>query len=218
MSKQRTAIVKHVESRIQSKVQTKIQAKIVTIRGLRVVVDSDLAELYGVETRKLNQQVKRNARRFPGDFVIRLSAEEAKNLRSQNVISSYGGRRYLPYGFTEHGAIMAASVLNSRRAEDMSIFVVRAFVLMRDAVAANQQIISKLAAIEQRLNEHDSDIGELVEAIRELMKPLPATNRRIGFAVPAAMRKERMADGGAPAWRQRFGISLAKGESPGKRG
>lgn len=214
MSKQSMAIVKRVEARVQSKVQSKI----VTIRGLRVVLDSDLAELYGVETRKLNQQVKRNARRFPGDFVIRLSAEEAKNLRSQNVISSYGGRRYLPYAFTEHGAIMAASVLNSTRAEDMSIFVVRAFVRMRDALAANQQIMSKLAAIEQRLNGHDGDIGELVEAIRELMKPLPATNRRIGFAVPAAMRKARMADGVAPASRLALAPPSAKGESARKQG
>jgi len=218
MSKQRTAMVKHVEARIQSKVQARIQAKIVTIRGLRVVLDSDLAELYGVETKKLNQQVKRNARRFPADFVIQLSADEAGNLRSQIVTSKRGGRRYLPYAFTEDGAIMAASVLNSRRAEDMSIFVVRAFVLMRAAVAANQQIISKLAAIEQRLNGHDGDIGELFEAIRELMKPLPATKRRIGFAVPAAVPKARMAEGGAPAWRPRFGISLAKGEAARKRG
>lgn len=212
MSKQSTAIVKRVESRIQSK----IQAKIVTIRGLRVVLDSDLAELYGVETKKLNQQVKRNARRFPADFIIQLSADEVENLRSQNVTSKHGGRRYLPYAFTEHGAIMAASVLNSKRAEDMSIFVVRAFVRMRDALAANQQIIFKLAAIEQRLNGHDSDIEELVEAIRELMKPLPATNRRIGFAVPAAGQKGRMADGGARALRLTLAPPSAKGESPSK--
>jgi len=99
------------------------------------------AELYGVSTKRLKQQVKRNARRFPNDFVMQLSAEEAANLRSQFVTSSssHGGQRYRPYAFTEHGAIMAASVLNSERADDMSIFVVRAFVRMREALAANQQ-------------------------------------------------------------------------------
>jgi len=140
----------------------------------------------------LNEQVKRNARRFPDDFVIRLSAEEAANLRSQNVTSSssHGGRRYLPNAFTEHGAIMAASVLNSERADDMSIFVVRAFVRMREALAANQQIMSKLTELEHRVESHDGNIQELIEAIRELMEPPPATNRRIGFSFSAGSAQD----------------------------
>jgi phage regulator Rha-like protein len=164
----------------------RVESKILLIRGLRVILDADLAELYGVEVRSLNQQVKRNADRFPGDFVIQLSPEEYGALRSQNATSnsSRGGRRYLPYAFTEHGAIMAASVLNSERAVEMSIFVVRAFVRMREALAANRKIMSKLAELEHRVESHDSNIQELIEAIRELMEPLPATGRRIGFALP----------------------------------
>jgi phage regulator Rha-like protein len=175
MSKQITVLAKRVES------------KIFQIRGHRIILDSDLAELYGVDVKKLNQQVKRNARRFPVDFVMRLSVEEAANLRSQIVTSSsrHGGRRYLPYAFTEHGAIMAASVLNSKRAVEMSIFVVRAFVRMREALTANRQLLSKLEELERRVESHDTNIQELIEAIRELMQPLPATGRRIGFTLPA---------------------------------
>jgi hypothetical protein len=179
MSKQVTVLTKRVES------------KIVLIRGLRVILDTDLAELYGVEVKRLNEQVKRNLRRFPDDFVMRLSAEEAANLRSQNVISSssHGGRRFLPNAFTEHGAIMAASVLNSERAVEMSIFVVRAFVRMREALASNQEILSKLAELEHRVESHDTNIQELIEAIRELMEPPPATGRQIGFALPTDSAK-----------------------------
>ena len=180
MSKPSTVLAKRVESQIQ------------LIRGLRVILDTDLAELYGVEVKKLNQQVKRNARRFPDDFVMRLSAEETANLRSQIVTSSssHGGRRYLPNAFTEHGAIMAASVLNSERAVEMSIFVVRAFVRMREALASNQQIMSKLAELEHQVEGHDTSIQELIEAIRELMEPPPATGRRIGFALTASSDKD----------------------------
>ncbi len=180
MGKQITVLAKRVDSKIH------------LIRGQRVILDADLAELYGVSTKQLNQQVKRNARRFPDDFVVQLSAEEAANLRSQIVTSSssHGGRRYLPNAFTEHGAIMAASVLNSERADDMSIFVVRAFVRMREALAANQQIMSKLAELEQRVESHDGNIQKLIEAIRELMEPPPATNRRIGFSLSAGSAKD----------------------------
>ena len=159
--------------------------------GLRIILDTDLAELYGVEVKQLNQQVKRNARRFPDDFVMQLSAEEAANLRSQIVTSSYshGGRRYPPNAFTEHGAIMAASVLNSERAVQMSIFVVRAFVRMREALASNQQILSKLAELEHRVESHDANIQEIIEAIRELMEPPPASGRRIGFTLPVESAK-----------------------------
>lgn len=156
-----------------------------------MILDRDLAELYGVEVKRLNQQVSRNATRFPDDFVMRLNADEVANLRSQNVISSpgRGGSRYLPYAFTEHGAIMAASVLNSKRAVEMSIFVVRAFVRMREALTANRQLLSKLAELERRVEGHDANIQELIEAIRELMLPLPATGRPIGFSLPAESGK-----------------------------
>jgi len=169
----------------------RVESRIFLIRGHRVILDSDLAELYDVEVRALNQQVKRNAPRFPADFVFQLTAAEAENLRSQNVISSssHGGRRTLPYAFTEHGAIMAASVLNSERAVEMSIFVVRAFVHMREVLAANRQLMSKLKELERRIEGHDANIQELVEAIQELMEPAPPSGRRIGFAVAAESDK-----------------------------
>ena len=165
----------------------KVDSKIQILRGKKVILDSDLAELYGVPVKQLNQQIKRNSDRFPADFFFQLSPAEYRGLRSQIVTSnsSRGGRRYLPKAFTEHGAIMAATVLNSKRAIEMSVFVVRAFVRMREALVHNQQIVTKLSEIERRLESHDTDIQELVEAIRELMAPEPAKNRRIGFEVPA---------------------------------
>lgn len=165
----------------------RVSSKILVLRNQKVILDADLAELYGVPVRQLNQQVKRNASRFPLDFRFALTAAEYRNLRSQNVISSsaHGGRRYRPNAFTEHGAIMAASVLNSKRAIDMSIFVVRAFVEMRQTMATNQHIVSKLGELEARLDSHDGELQELVEAIRELVAPLPAKNRRIGFEAPS---------------------------------
>lgn len=171
----------------------KVGAKILVLRNQKVILDADLAELYGVPVRQLNQQVKRNAHRFPADFRFRLTAAEYQNLRSQNVISSstHGGRRYLPHAFTEHGAIMAATVLNSKRAIEMSIFVVRAFVQMRQALAFNQQVVSKLSELEARLDSHDAQIHDLVEAIRELIAPLPASNRRIGFEIPSSSAKDQ---------------------------
>ncbi|HKF04844.1 MAG TPA: ORF6N domain-containing protein [Candidatus Sulfotelmatobacter sp.] len=171
----------------------KVATKILILRNQKVILDSDLAELYGVPVRQLNQQVKRNRDRFPSDFRFAITAAEYQNLRSQNVISSsaHGGRRYLPHAFTEHGAIMAASVLNSKRAIEMSIFVVRAFVQMRQILAANQHIASKLTELESRLDGHDEQIEELIEAIRELVSPLPANNRRIGFEAPSEPAKRQ---------------------------
>jgi translation elongation factor EF-Tu-like GTPase len=165
----------------------KVNAKIVFLRGQRVILDADLADLYEVEVRHLNQQVKRNAKRFPLAFRFQLSAQELKVLRSQNVISSksHGGRRYRPYAFTEHGAIMAATVLNSERAIEMSVFVVLAFVSMRRAIGTNRQVLAKLAEVERRLENHDADIQDLMEAIRELINPPDQPRRRIGFEAPS---------------------------------
>jgi phage regulator Rha-like protein len=181
MNKQATALAKRAESRI------------LVLRGHKVLLDSDLAELYGVEVRHLNQQVKRNAKRFPVEFRFQITKQEFEILRSQNVISNdvHGGRRYLPYAFTEHGAIMAATVLNSERAIEMSVFVVRAFVRMRETLATNRRIVAKLAELEHRLEGHDTDIQELVETIRQLMVPPPAGGRRIGFELPSSPAKGR---------------------------
>ena len=145
MRKTPVAITKHVN------------ATILLLRGQKVILDADLAELYWVKIKRLNEQVKRNSTRFPADFVFRMKAVEEEVLRSQNATSKKGrgGRRYLPYVFTEHGAIMAATVLNSKRAVQMSIFVVRAFVQMRETLAANHEIRVKLAELERQLGNHD---------------------------------------------------------------
>lgn len=174
----------------------RVESKILVMRGRKVILDSDLAELYGVEVKRLNQQVKRNAERFPQDFVFRVTANglrlqiatsnaKAKS-KGKPQTSTRGGRRYRPYAFTEHGAIMAATVLNSKRAVEMSIFVVRAFVRMREALATNQRIVAKLKELETRVGNHDADIQEIVDAIREMMKPPAAPGRKIGFRLPAA--------------------------------
>ena len=181
MRKTRVAITKHVN------------AKILLLRGQKVILDADLAELYGVNIKRLNEQVKRNSTRFPADFVFRMKAVEEEVLRSQNATSKKGrgGRRYLPYVFTEHGAIMAATVLNSKRAVQMSIFVVRAFVQMRETLAANDEIRVKLGELERRLENHDVRIQDIVQAIRQLMTPPTANRRRIGFEPPTSGVKAR---------------------------
>jgi ORF6N domain len=174
-------------AKIAMVVASRVDSKIFVLRGQRVILDRDLAELYGVQVRQLNQQAKRNAKRFPPAFRFQLSPHELKILRSQNVISSegHGGARYLPYAFTEHGAIMAATVLNSERAIEMSVFVVLAFVRMRRAIAGNRNVLTKLAELERRLEGHDTDIQDLMNAIRELMSPPEPTRTRIGFEVPS---------------------------------
>ncbi len=171
----------------------RVSSKILVLRNQKVILDTDLAQLYGVPVKHLNQQVKRNSHRFPSDFLFTLSKAESESLRSQIVTSNSnrGGRRYLPYAFTEHGSIMAATVLNSKRAIEMSIFVVRAFVGMRQALAVNQHVVSKLSELEARLDEHDAEIQDLIEAIRELMAPLPANKRRIGFEASLTPAKGR---------------------------
>lgn len=171
----------------------RVSAKILVLRNQKIILDTDLAELYGVPVKRLNEQLKRNLKRFPPDFLFTLTRAEYQNLKSQNATSSsaHGGRRYLPHAFTEHGAIMAATVLNSKRAIEMSIFVVRAFVGMRQALAVNRHIVSKLSELEARLDSHDAEIQDLVDAIRELMAPLPANSRRIGFEAPLPAAKAR---------------------------
>lgn len=151
----------------------RVENKILLIRGSKVILDSELAELYGVATKRLNEQVKRNIERFPEDFMFQLNKDEVGNLKSQIATSSldWGGRRKLPYVFTEHGAIMAAGVLNSSQAVQTSIFVVRAFVWLRQLLTPYREFAKKLTELEDKLKNHDKHIIALVEAIRLLMPP-----------------------------------------------
>jgi hypothetical protein len=161
-----------------------VESGIYLIRGQRVMVDSDLAEVYQVSTKQLNQQLKRNRDRFPEDFAFQLTAPEFTRLRSQFVTSKKrGGRRYLPWVFTEHGALMLASVVNSEVAIQASVRVVRSFVRLREMVAANAQLASKLRKLERRLDSHDEAIVDLFAALKRLLEPEARPRREIGFHV-----------------------------------
>src|SRR5450432_1036292 len=163
-----------------------VESRILILRHQRVILDSDLAGLYGVSVKQLNQQIKRNRDRFPTDFMFRLTAKENESLRSQIVTSKKGrgGRRYPPYAFTEHGAIMTATVLNSKKAIEMNVFVVRAFVRMREMLAKNRQLAAKINELDRRLETHDTAIQEIMDAIKELMVPEGPSKRKIGFQLP----------------------------------
>lgn len=168
----------------------RIERLILLIRGHKVILDADLADLYGVETRALTQAVKRNLNRFPADFMFQLSDEEAKLLRSHIVISKNrrGGRRYLPYAFTEQGVAMLSGVLNSERAVEVNIEIMRAFVRLREMLLNHKDLAHKLDALERKFESHDVHIRSLFEAIRQLMTPPEPNKRKIGFLV-----KERAA-------------------------
>ena len=182
------------------------EPRIVTVRGQRVILDADLAEMYGVATKVLNQAVKRNAARFPSDFAFQCTAEEADlksqfvtssgpaggevslaQNRSQTVTSSHGGRRKLPWAFTEHGALMAANILRSERAVQMSVFVVRAFVRQREQLSVNADVLQRLGEIDQKLLKHDDSIVAVLNIIKSLIAPRPSLppppppKKRIGF-------------------------------------
>jgi ORF6N domain len=162
-----------------------IESVIVSIRGHRVVSASDLARIYGVETRTLNQAVKRNQEKFPSDFMFQLTRIEAETLirsRSQTVILKRGQNvKYLPYVFTEHGAIMAANVLKSPHAINMSVFVVRAFVRLRHTIITHKELAAKLSELERKVVSHDGHIKSVFDALRQLMEPPVPKSRRIGF-------------------------------------
>jgi len=167
-----------------------VDALIQSIRGVRIILDTDLARLYGVETRALNQAVKRNHARFPDEFVFQLTdaeAGEALRLRSQTVILDAGRgrhRKYPPYAFTEHGALMASTVLNSPRAVAMSVYIIRAFVKMREENAANAAILKRLTEIDKALLIHDSALRDIYQKLRPLLEPPPAPAKPpIGFHV-----------------------------------
>ncbi|MGD1018788.1 MAG: ORF6N domain-containing protein [Verrucomicrobiia bacterium] len=173
----------------------RIEQLIYLIRGQKVMLDSDLAEIYGVTTKRLNEQVGRNADRFPSDFAFLLTRQEVANLRSQIATSSlegqagsasarhHGGPRYRPRVFTEHGAIMLASVLNSPVAVQASVRVVRAFVRLREMLASNRDLAQKLVELERKFEGHDDAIRNLFEAIRQLLTPPEPKRRKIGFQV-----------------------------------
>jgi phage regulator Rha-like protein len=157
----------------------RIERLIYLIRGEKVILDSDLASLYGVQTRALIQAIKRNIRRFPEDFMFRLTTNEFNSLRSQIVISKgKGGRRYLPYAFTEHGVIMAANVLNSERAARASVQVVRTFVRLRQMLASNIELSRRLDELESK---YDRQFKVVFDAIRQLMSPVVPDRKQIGF-------------------------------------
>ncbi|MFL6501390.1 MAG: ORF6N domain-containing protein [Candidatus Udaeobacter sp.] len=156
---------------------------IFVFREQKVMLDSHLADLYGVSTGHLNRAVKRNIARFPSDFMFRLTAEELTNLKCQIGISSWGGRRALPYVFTEQGVAMLSSVLQSERAVKINITIMRAFVKLRETVETNRELARQFFELEQRVGKHDEEIAAIMEAIRQLMTPPEKPRRQIGFHV-----------------------------------
>jgi hypothetical protein len=156
-----------------------VEKAILMIRGEKVILDADLAALYGVTTSRLNEQVKRNQDRYPEDFAFHLTEQEAVSLRSQFAISkNRGGRRYLPYAFTEHGAIMAANVLNSKRAVEASVQVVRAFIRLRQLLASNVELAGKLSELERK---YDAQFRVVFDAVRQLMTPAEPKRKQTRF-------------------------------------
>jgi hypothetical protein len=169
-----------------------IAAAILILRGHKVLLDTELAALYGVTTKRLNEQVKRNRNRFPADFVFRLSQEETEAMnRSQFATGSQKHRdpRFPPYAFTEHGAIMAATIINSPKAVEMSVYVVRAFVKLRELLTSNKEVLSKLDELERKLHSHDQAIVGILKIIRELMSPSTTRHRPIGFTADLSTTK-----------------------------
>jgi hypothetical protein len=157
----------------------RIENKILLLRGHKIILAHDLSELYGVETKRLLEQVKRNTKRFPEDFMFQLTRQELTNLRSQIATSRWGGTRYLPYAFTEHGALMAANVLNSPKAVEVSVQVTRAFVKLREMAVSHKELSRKLKDLEAK---YDKQFDVVFDAIRQLMEPPPVPpKRKIGF-------------------------------------
>jgi ORF6N domain len=164
----------------------RIEQSIFLVRGQRVMLDSDLAELYGVPVKRLNEQVRRNRRRFPSDFMFQLAREEHEALRSQFATLDQGRgkhRKYLPYAFSEQGVAMLSSVLNSHRAIEVNIEIMRAFVRLRQLIATHKELSQKLTELERKVGAQDEQIQVIFDAIRQLMTPAESKRRRIGFLV-----------------------------------
>jgi len=165
---------------------------IMVIHGEKVILDSDLSQLYGVETRRLNEQVRRNLDKFPNDFMFQLTKDEFTNLKSQIATSSpgWGGRRKPPLIFTEHGALQAANVLNSPQANKMSVFIIRAFIRLREMVLTNEKLARKVDQLENRVSDHDEILMELIKEIRKLVDtPKPGNKKSIGFLKSGKKKK-----------------------------
>jgi hypothetical protein len=171
------------------------------IRGQKVILDADLAALYGVETRRLNEQVRRNRTRFPEDFIFEMTEDEFANLKSQSATSSWGGRRKLPMVFTEHGAIMAATVLNTPRAVEVSVYVVRAFVQLRELMVGHRDLSKRLDDLEHKTEalalsqdtfsrNTRAQLKQVFDALRELMTPPDPPKRPIGFVIESKPDKK----------------------------
>ncbi len=165
-----------------------IERRIYFVRKQKVMIDNDLADLYRVPTGTFNQAVRRNMARFPADFMFQLTADEAENLRSQIVISSWGGRRYLPFVFTEQGVAMLSSVLKSDRAIQVNIAIMRAFVNLREILATHKELALRLEELEKKFRKHDSRIREVFEALRALLAAAPAKGS-FGYPVQASQQK-----------------------------
>lgn len=161
----------------------KIEQRILMIRGEKVIIDADLAEFYGVPTKRLNEQVKRNKNRFPEDFMFQLDDDEKSEVVAKcDHLNKLKFSNVLPHAFTEHGAIMAASVLNSPQAAEISIFIVRAFVKLRRVIAEHKELARKVSQMDRHLTDHDEQIIALIKTIKQLMQPDPVPKkRRIGF-------------------------------------
>ena len=167
---------------------------VLVIRGKKVILDSDLAALYGVETRRLNEQIRRNKEKFPEDFMFQLTQEEFANLKSQIATSSlgWGGRRKAPLVFTEHGALQAANVIKSAQANKMSVYIVRTFVRLRAMALTNEKLARKVDQLENRVGDHDELLIELVREIRKLIDtPKPRGSKQsIGFIMPDKLKRK----------------------------
>jgi hypothetical protein len=177
----------------------RIEKAILLVRGQKIILDRDLAELYGVRTKALKQAVRRNAKRFPQDFMLELSKEEFENWRSQFVTSNRDrmGLRYRPMAFTEQGVAMLSSVLNSERAIEVNIAIMRVFVRLREMMATHKELAFKLIELEERLEGHDEQIQNIFEAIRQLMTPPDSPRKKIGFVNEPAARYGKGKSGGA---------------------
>lgn len=193
MPKSKTGNVPTIEPVVLT---AQIEQQILMVRGCRVILDVDLARLYGASTKRLNEAVRRNRDRFPEDFMFRLTPAEHSALRSQiaTSIGGRGGRRYEPYAFTEYGAIMAANLLRSEQAVKVSVFVVRAFVKLREMLSAHRELAAKLGELESKLQDHDGQIIALIDAIRSLMsEPYARRKAPIGYHTESKPRRRSIA-------------------------